>query len=94
MPDTYYVEALIAPNTVNTLPPDTFRAYADHGEPAVRITSEAMAAATEVLLAYDALGQGSLAERLAFLEADGVEKFSASWHALLAGVEAKASALG
>ena len=38
--------------------------------------------------------QGTLAERLAFLEADGVEKFSASWHALLAGVEAKASALG
>ena len=43
---------------------------------------------------YDALGKGTLAERLAFLEADGVEKFSASWHALLAGVEAKASALG
>ena len=36
-PDTYYVEALVAPRTVNTLPPETFAAYRDHGRPAVRI---------------------------------------------------------
>lgn len=94
LPDTYYAEALIAPNTVNTLPPETFRAYADHGTPAVRITPAAVREAADALRTYDALGKGTLAERLAFLEADGVEKFSASWHALLAGVEAKASALG
>ncbi len=33
----YYVEALVAPATVNTLPPETFAAYRDHGCPAVRI---------------------------------------------------------
>lgn len=94
LPDTYYVEALIAPHTVNTLPPETFHAYADHGEPAVRITPEAEAVAARELAAFDLLGPTTLAERTAFLEADGVAKFAASWHALLAGVEAKASALG
>ena len=33
LPDTYYVEGLIAPNTVNTLPAATFNAYKDHGKP-------------------------------------------------------------
>ena len=32
LPDVYYVEPLIAPHTVNTLPPATFAAYRDHGE--------------------------------------------------------------
>ena len=44
-PDTYYVEALVAPRTVNTLPPETFAAYRDHGRPAVRIR-EGIAAST------------------------------------------------
>lgn len=91
--DVYYVEALIAPDTVNTLPPDTFRAYADHGDPHVRITPAAERRAAETLAGYDALGAGTLAERTAFLEADGVEKFSASWHSLIDSVEAKAGAL-
>ena len=43
-PDVHYVEALVAPRTVNTLPPETFAAYRDHGRPAVRI-QEGMAAA-------------------------------------------------
>ena len=43
-PDVYYVEALVAPRTVNTLPPETFAAYRDHGRPAVRI-QESIAAA-------------------------------------------------
>lgn len=91
--DVYYVEALIAPDTVNTLPPDTFKAYTDHGDPHVRITPAAEARAAEILVAYDALGVGTLAERTAFLETDGVEKFSASWHSLIASVEAKVGAL-
>ncbi len=90
LPDTYYVEALIAPDTVNTIPPDTFAAYADHGEPHVRITPDAEAAARDALARYHALGLPSLAERTAFLERDGVDKFSASWHALLDAVATKA----
>src|SRR5690606_30437570 len=45
LPDTYYVDALIASDTVNTLPPDTFRAFGDHGKPQVRITPVTEAAA-------------------------------------------------
>jgi len=36
-PDLYYVEALIAPHSVNTMPPATLAAYLDHGQPEIRI---------------------------------------------------------
>ena len=36
-PDTYYVEALIGPDTVDTMPPATIVAYKDHGKPALRL---------------------------------------------------------
>src|SRR5688572_15639887 len=36
-PDLYYVEALIGPDTVDTMPPETFAAFRDHGRPKVRI---------------------------------------------------------
>ena len=72
---------------------ETFRAYADHGDPHVRITPEAEAVAARTLAAYDALGVGTLAERTAFLEADGVAKFADSWQQLLDRVEQKAGIL-
>jgi transaldolase len=93
LPDTLYVEALIAPDTVNTLPPDTYRAYADHGEPMVRITPQAEAEAARTLARYAELGLPSLEERTAFLEDDGVKKFAASWQSLLDAIEAKAGVL-
>jgi transaldolase len=93
LPDTYYVEALIAPDTVNTLPPETFRAYADHGDPHVRITPDAELAARHLLMQYHELGLPPLAERTAFLEHDGVKKFAASWHALLDAVALKSGSL-
>jgi transaldolase len=39
-PDTYYVEALAGPRTVNTMPMETLRAYLDHGTPEIRITRD------------------------------------------------------
>jgi transaldolase len=90
-PDTMYVEQLVAPQTVNTLPPETFTAYRDHGRPEARIDA-AIATAPARLAALAALGP-SLAETTAFLEADGVSKFAASFASLLAGIEAKAGAL-
>lgn len=90
-PDTYYVEALVAPRTVNTLPPETFAAYRDHGRPAVRIR-ESIAAGTEELKALAAAGI-DLAAITRELEADGVAKFAASYRSLLAGIEAKAGEL-
>jgi transaldolase/transaldolase/glucose-6-phosphate isomerase len=86
-----YVEQLVAPQTVNTLPPETFTAYRDHGRPEARIDA-AIATAPARLAALAALGP-SLAETTAFLEADGVSKFAASFASLLAGIEAKAGAL-
>jgi transaldolase len=86
-PDTYYVDALIAPRTVNTLPPETLDAYRDHGRPAVRI-QEGMAAAPEQLEALARAGI-DLALVTRELELEGVEKFAASHRSLLAALDAK-----
>ncbi len=90
-PDVHYVEALIAPRTVNTLPPETLGAYRDHGRPAVRI-QEGEAAAPGQLKALADLGI-DLARVTHELEEDGVAKFAASYRSLLAGIEAKAGEL-
>ena len=90
-PDIYYVEALIAPMTVNTMPPETLDAYRDHGRPEVRIR-RAMAEAPARLEALEASGI-SLTEVTRFLEDDGVTKFAASYQQLLGGIEAKLGAL-
>ena len=90
-PDTYYVEALIAPRTVNTLPPETFAAYRDHGRPAVRIRESIASAAAEVK-ALAAAGI-DLAAVTRELEEEGVAKFAASYRSLLARIGTKAGAL-
>jgi len=90
-PDTYYVEALVAPRTVNTLPPETLEAYRDHGNPEVRI-HESVAAAPAQL---EALARGGidLARVTHELELEGVEKFAASYRSLLAAIDAKVGQL-
>ncbi len=90
-PDTYYVEALVAPRTVNTLPPDTFAAYRDHGRPAVRIR-EAIAKGPDQLKMLATAGI-DLAAITRELEEDGVAKFATSYQSLLSGIEAKAGEL-
>ena len=90
-PDTFYVEALVAPRTVNTLPPETFAAYRDHGNPVVRI-HEGMAVAPERLKALAAAGI-DLAAVTRELEDDGVAKFAASYTGVLGTIETKAGAL-
>jgi transaldolase/transaldolase/glucose-6-phosphate isomerase len=89
--DVYYVEALIAPETVNTLPPATFDAYRDHGEPAVRI-HETLARAPSQLAALADVGI-DLGAVTADLEREGVEKFAESYRSLLAEIDSKARAL-
>ena len=91
LPDIYYVEALAAPQTVNTLPPETFDAYRDHGHPVIRI-QESVAAAREQL---DALAEAGIDLQAVTreLEVDGVAKFAASYAAVLAGIDTKAGAL-
>jgi transaldolase len=89
--DVHYVEALVAPRTVNTLPPETFAAYREHGSPAVRI-QDGVAAAPGQLRALAELGI-DLGAITRALETEGVAKFAASYAALLAGIEAKAAVL-
>ena len=89
--DVYYVEALIADQTVNTLPPATFAAYRDHGKPTVRI-HEGMAAAGVILRLLADLGI-SLEEITRTLEVEGVASFAGSFESLLKVIEQKAAAL-
>ncbi len=62
LPDTMYIDALIAPDTVNTIPPETFNAYRDHGKPEVRITPASELEAGAMLAAYEKLGLSPLAD--------------------------------
>jgi transaldolase len=86
-PDTYYVEALIAPDTVNTLPPETLEAYRDHGNPVVRIQEGVNSAPADL----EALARAGvdLSRITRELEDEGVEKFAASYRSLLAAIDAK-----
>ena len=90
-PDIYYVEALVAPSTVNTLPPETFAAYRDHGHPAIRI-DDAIETAADRIAQLKPAGI-DLADVTRFLEEDGVAKFAASYQSLLTKIEAKVGAL-
>ena len=89
--DIYYVEALVAPRTVNTLPPETFDAYRRHGKPAARIH----AGIAEAPAQLDALREAGIDLRSITreLEEEGVAKFAASHAAVLAGIDAKTGAL-
>lgn len=86
--DVKYVEALIGPDTVNTLPPEAIAAYRDHGQPAARI-EEAAYEAEEVIDRLDAVGIDLDAASLT-LEREGVQKFIEPYDKLLATIEAKA----
>lgn len=84
--DTAYVTGLIAPNTVNTMPEATLRAFADHGHvPGDTITGSYLES-NQVLNAIDALGV-DYAEVTELLEQEGLQKFEASWSELLGTVE-------
>jgi len=90
-PDLYYVEALVAPDSVDTVPPETLEAYRDHGDPKVRIRED-LAGAREVFRGLERLG---IDEDRIFreLEEEGVKKFSDSFDALLKALEEKEKAV-
>jgi len=85
--DTMYVDALIGPDTVNTLPLATLRAFADHGT-AERTIDRDVEGARRTVADIEAAGV-RLKDVTDFLVVDGVKKFSDSYHALLAALEAK-----
>jgi transaldolase len=90
-PDLYYVEALIAPESVDTLPPETFEAYRDRGDPKIRIHDDLPGAHA----IFEGLRKLGIDEGRIFreLEEEGVRKFSDSYDALLKAVEEKEKAV-
>jgi transaldolase/glucose-6-phosphate isomerase len=88
--DVLYVEPLIGPDTVNTLPPKTLDAFRDHGRVAQTL-SEGRAEAKAVLDKAQALGL-DLPGVTAALVIDGVKQFSDAADALLVAVEDKRAA--
>ncbi len=87
--DVKYVEELIAPGTINTMPPETLAAYRDHGRPELRIDAAVRASASIVTgLAKRHIDLESVADEL---EREGVQKFVESYERLLAAVSAKAA---
>ncbi|GAA1791464.1 transaldolase [Luedemannella flava] len=90
--DVMYVEQLVAPGTVNTMPEPTIHAYADHGETTPNIAQASYAQAQVVLDQLAALGI-DYDDVVAVLEREGVEKFEASWVELLAAVKAQLEAV-
>ena len=85
--DTLYIEALAAPDTVNTIPEKTLLAFADHGK--VEMVMRADTADADALIAalkQKGIDGDMLAEKL---QRDGADAFSISWAALMARIAAK-----
>ncbi|KUN22922.1 transaldolase [Streptomyces antibioticus] len=83
--DTLYVDDLVAPGTVNTMPEATLNATADHGEITGDTVTGGYAEARADLAAVEALGI-SYDEVVQQLEDEGVAKFEVAWNDLLATV--------
>ena len=90
-PDTLYVDELIGPDTVNTLPEATIEAFADHGHLARRVDADVdQATAAWAALADVGIDLEDVADTL---EREGVSSFQKSFDELLGALEAKATEL-
>jgi transaldolase len=90
--DVMYVEDLIGPDTVNTMPPQTIEAFRDHGVVARTVDT----GVDEAQRTIDRLEQNGIAmhDVTDKLLADGLASFQKSFETLLAGLERKTKALG
>lgn len=89
--DVMYVEELIGPDTVNTVPPQTLEAFLDHGE--VRLTlQEGLDDARQTIADLEALSV-SMRDVTEQLEVEGVKAFSDAFTALLNAVEDRREAV-
>jgi transaldolase/glucose-6-phosphate isomerase len=95
-PDTIYVDNLIGPETVNTVPPATLEAFRDHGVPAVTLTRD-LDKSKEALAQLEAAGI-SMEQVTQELEDEGVKAFADAFSQLLTTIDGRrknaASALG
>jgi transaldolase len=85
-PDLLYVEDLVAPNTINTMPLATIEAYQDHGDiKPTQFSDSDIEHARENLDQLDEVGV-DYDDVVNTLENEGVDKFVTSWNELIAGV--------
>src|SRR5215468_5742610 len=92
-PDTMYVEELVAPGTVNTMPESTLHAMADHGKVRGNTASSGYGQARQVFADLEALGI-SYQDVVTVLEDEGVAKFAASWQEMLETISTALAAAG
>jgi transaldolase len=90
-PDTLYVDQLIGPSTVNTLPDQTMEAFADHGTVARTIDAN-IEGAESAWIRLRNFGI-DMTEIAAQLEHEGVESFQKSFQELIAALEQKLETL-
>jgi transaldolase len=88
---TMYIEALAAPDTINTMPEKTLRAFAEHGRLGAALPADG-GDAEAVLESFEQAGVdvGALATQL---QQEGAQAFVKSWHALLRRIAEKSDAL-
>jgi transaldolase len=90
--DVMYVEQLIGPHTVNTMPPQTIEAFRDHGEVKRTVDKEVDVAETVIRdLAQLGISIDDVTEKLLV---DGLASFQKSYDTLIAGLSKKTKALG
>ena len=89
--DVLYVDTLIGPDTVNTMPPNTLEAFQDHGTIAQTVDQDVDGARAD-MASLQQLGI-SMADVTEALEVEGVEKFADSYTQLLDAIEVKRQAL-
>ena len=90
--DVKYVEPLIGPETVNTVPRETLEAYRDHGNPDSRL-EKGLEDARTILSVLPELGI-DIDKITQQLEDEGIEKFNKPYDDLMASIEGKRSGTG
>ncbi|WP_345955850.1 transaldolase [Mucilaginibacter sp. PAMB04168] len=86
--DVMYIEALIGPNTVNTVPKDTLNAFRDHGVPADRLEAGIEEAQWVLYQLEDVVGI-KLIDITKKLEEEGIQKFIKPFQSLMSVLEEK-----
>lgn len=87
--DVMYVDELVGPDTVNTLPPNTLEACADHCNPANRIETDLEVAEAQLASLKDPDVAIDLDAVMAELLEEGIDKFVKPFESLMASLEAK-----
>ena len=89
--DVLYIEGLVAPYTVNTMPENTLKAFADHGKVGDAIRADG--GDSEAVLADHTKAGVDLSALAAKLQKDGADSFVASWDSLMGVIGSKSTAL-